>query len=448
MLRLKSSPRRFLAFLALTLGIGALLFGAVADAETVAADLAPVDVVEVSGLIDPINVDAIETAIERSATNGAQALILQVNTKGSVVPRARMARLIEKIASAEIPIAIWVGPSGSKLLGLPAQMLAAADVTAMAPGSKIGRTGLPLNVDGVEIDFGAATDVLVDGTLGFREARSLGALKLTTDDEGVPVLRNMLYALDGQDFNGTVLDTVIESTDEDGQIVRDAAPVRFFKTGLWARLFHTVASPASAYLLFVIGVSLLIFEFFTAGIGVAGLVGAACASLSAYGLGALPLRGWSLILMLFAFFGFAVDVQVGVPRFWTRVSLVLFAVASWYLFRPVDGLTMRPSWITLSVGIIGVALTFIVGMPSMVRTRFATPTIGREWMVGMTGQAVNEVNPEGVVLVSDARWRARTNRATPITAGSTVRVVAIDGVTLEVEPEEGAARDYRERRDK
>jgi membrane-bound serine protease (ClpP class) len=109
---------------------------------------------------------------------------------------------------------------------------------------------------------------------------------------------------------------------------------------------------------------------------------------------------------------------------------------------------MRPSWITLSVGIIGVALTFIVGMPSMVRTRFATPTIGREWMVGMTGQAVNEVNPEGVVLVSDARWRARTNRATPITAGSTVRVVAIDGVTLEVEPEEGAARDYRERRDK
>jgi membrane-bound serine protease (ClpP class) len=69
-------------------------------------------------------------------------------------------------------------------------------------------------------------------------------------------------------------------------------------------------------------------------------------------------------------------------------------------------------------------------------------------MVGMTGQAVNEVNPEGVVLVSDARWRARTNRATPITPGSTVRVVAIDGVTLEVEPEEGAARDYRERRDK
>ena len=91
-------------------------------------------------------------------------------------------------------------------------------------------------------------------------------------------------------------------------------------------------------------------------------------------------------------------------------------------------------------------LTFIVGMPSMVRTRFATPTIGREWMIGELGAAATSIDPDGVAVVSGARWRARTNRATPIAAGDAVRVVAIDGVTLEVEPLEGAARDYRERR--
>jgi membrane-bound serine protease (ClpP class) len=85
-------------------------------------------------------------------------------------------------------------------------------------------------------------------------------------------------------------------------------------------------------------------------------------------------------------------------------------------------------------------------MPSMVRTRFATPTIGREWMIGETGTALDAVDPEGVVQVGASRWRARTNRATPVPAGDPVRVVAIDGVTLEVEPLEGAARDYRERR--
>ena len=84
----------------------------------------------------------------------------------------------------------------------------------------------------------------------------------------------------------------------------------------------------------------------------------------------------------------------------------------------------------------------------MVRTRFATPTIGREWMVGEEGEAVLAVDPEGVVVVRGAQWRARTNRATPIGRGDKVRVVAIDGITLEVEPEAGGARDYRERRPK
>jgi membrane-bound serine protease (ClpP class) len=87
-------------------------------------------------------------------------------------------------------------------------------------------------------------------------------------------------------------------------------------------------------------------------------------------------------------------------------------------------------------------------MPSMVRTRFATPTIGREWIIGSTGIAVGGISPEGVAQVGESKWRARTNRATPIAAGAELRVVAIDGVTLEVEPAEGGARDYRERRAK
>ncbi len=91
-------------------------------------------------------------------------------------------------------------------------------------------------------------------------------------------------------------------------------------------------------------------------------------------------------------------------------------------------------------------LAFIVGMPSMVRTRFATPTIGREWMLDKVGVVVRAVDPDGIVSVDDAQWRARTNRATPVGAGEQVRVVAIDGVTLEVEPLEGAAKDYRDRR--
>jgi len=398
---------------------GALASGA-AQAATGADELDPVDVVEVSGLLDRIVADNIETAIERSQNNGSQAVILQLNSKGAVIGRERMAELLESIAASKVPVAIWVGPSGSRAYGLPAQMLAVADVTAMAPGARVGRTGTLLSVNDTQITFGsdAANDAIYKETLGFLDAREQKILKFSTDD-----------ALDSK-----------------GQVTREATTVRFFKLGLMPRLLHTVASPPSAYLLLTIGVALLIFEFFTAGIGVAGLVGAVCLILGGLGIGALPMSGFGVALFLLAMVAFAIDVQVGVPRFWTGVGLFTYVIASFTMFRSVDGLSMRPSWLTLSVCIIGIALTFIVGMPSMVRTRFATPTIGRDNLVGTTGVAVGDIAPDGIVVVDGAQWRARTNRATPLTSNQEVRVASIDGVTLIVEPLEGAARDYREAR--
>jgi len=432
--------------MALVCGLGIMASGEVSAAD--GGELAPVDVVEVSGLVDEIVADSIEDALMRAESNGAQAVILQVNTKGAVVGRDRMASLLGRIRDAKVPVAVWVGPSGSRALGLPAQMMAVADVTAMAPGTRVGRTGTMLEVGGERATFGSADDVLRTGTLGFLEARERGVLKFSNDDRGVPVLRNMLYALDGVEARGRSLDTVKDALDDSGQVVREATTVRFFKLGFMPRLLHTVSSPASAYLLLTIGLALLVFEFFTAGIGVAGLVGAGSLVLGSLGSAALSTNGLGVALLLLAMVTFAVDVQVGIPRFWTGVGLAMYTMSSFILFRPVDGLSMRPSWLTLTVGIVGIALTFVVGMPSMVRTRFGTPTIGRDGLVGATGTAVGAIDPVGVALVDGAQWRARTNRATPLADLAELRVVAIDGVTLEVEPLEGGARDYREKRGK
>ena len=95
----------------------------------------------------------------------------------------------------------------------------------------------------------------------------------------------------------------------------------------------------------------------------------------------------------------------------------------------------------IGVMVLMTVLFMVNGMPTMVRTRFATPTIGREAMIGEVGTAVDAISPEGVVRVLGAPWRARTNRATPIAAGAPVRVVAVDGLLLEVEPLEGGAKD-------
>ena len=315
-----------LAIAALAVGAVLCSFNGNAGAES-AEDLAPVDIVAVSGLIDNVVVAEIEHALVRSQENGAQAVVLQVNSRGAVVSPERMAELLTKIADAEIPVAVWVGPTGARAYGLSAQLLAVADVRAMAPGARIGFTGQALKVNGTEISFGAIGAVLRTSTIGFTEARKEGVLNYAGDDQGVPVVRNMLLALDGVKVGNTELNTVVEKVDSSGQIVRDATAARFFKLELTGQLMHTVASPPVAYLLFAIGLALLVFEFFTAGIGIAGVVGAICAMLGTYGLASLPVRGWAVALIVLALVAFAVDVQVGVPRFWTGVGLVMFVVA-------------------------------------------------------------------------------------------------------------------------
>jgi len=438
---------KVMTFAATALLCGSLLFSArPVSAEDSVSDLAPVDVLAVSGLIDNVVAHEIEQALDRSSTNGAQAIILQVNSYGAVVSTQRMTKLLEHIASARVPVAVWVGPSGARAYGLSAQLLAVADVSAMAPGTRIGYSGAALVVNGSEVSFGELSGKLRTSSLGFADARKLGVLKYSGTDAGVPVVRNMINVLDGLNIDGRVLKTTIDTLNGSGQVVRETTTARFFKLGVLAQLLHTVASPPVAYLLFAIGLALLVFEFFTAGIGIAGGVGAVCTVLGCYGLAALPVRGWSVAVLILALFALAIDAQVGVPRLWTGIGLGMFVVSSFTLYRPIDGTDLRLSWLTLISGITMMSLAFVVGMPSIVRTRFATPTIGREWLIGSQGTAVTDISPEGIVKVHEASWRARTNRATPLIAGSPLRVVGIDGVTLDVEPLEGAARDYREMR--
>lgn len=414
-----------------------------ATADAVAEGLAPVDVMQVSGLFDEVTVQSVINAIDRAAERGSQAIILQLSSGGAVVDDARMTELLEYVADSPIAVGVWAGPSkDTTVYGGPAQLFAVADVSAMVAGSRLGHTGDALV---------PAADLIVaevrDRSVSFADARRLGLLALSTSDEGVPTVRSMVLAMDGLALDdGTVLDTVAQQLADDGTTQNVSTLVRFNGLGLAEEMFHTVASPEIAYLFFVIGACLLIFEFFTAGVGVAGVVGAVLLVLGCYGLEALPFRTGALVLLVLSFLAFSIDVQVGIPRFWTSAGMVLFTLASWFLYPSLAGHDLRLGWITLATGVIGVALTFVVGMPSMVRTRFATPTIGREWMIGSEGAAVDAIAPEGVAQVGDSKWRARTNRATPIAAGDALRVIAIDGVTLEVEPLEGAARDYRERR--
>jgi membrane-bound serine protease (ClpP class) len=215
-------------------------------------------------------------------------------------------------------------------------------------------------------------------------------------------------------------------------------PVLFAKPPLMSRLLHATANPSVPYVLVVSGMLLLLFEFFTVGIGLAAAAGILAIVLSAYGFGVLPTRPGGLGLLVLGIFGLAVDLQAGAPRAWTVIGSAALIGGSLTLYA---GMSVP---LVVVVGMLALTALFVgAAMPAVMRARFSTPTIGRESMLGEVGVARSAVDPDGTVEVRGAPWRARTNRATPLAAGDPLRVVGIDGLVLEVEPESGGARDYR-----
>jgi membrane-bound serine protease (ClpP class) len=392
-----------------------------------------VNVVQVNGYLDPVMVDFLDSAISESERGGAEVLVVQLDSPGSVVPTAVLDALVFRIGHARVPVAVWVGESGAQALGGAARLVVSAPLAGMAPRTRFGRVPEPV--------FGMLPPAVRNGTLSSGQALELGLVQLNQEESAV--LGSFIAALDGRQVGGRTLETANFEPVPDGppraSLTVDA---RLAKLDLVPRMMHTVASPPVAYLLLTVALALLVFELFTAGVGVAGVVGAVCGILAAYGLVVLPTSPLGVALLLVGTFGFAVDVQTGVPRFWTGVGVITFAIGSVVLFG--EGVTT--GWLALVSGVVGMALVMLAGLPATVRSRFSTPTIGRGSMIGEMGEAMAATAPDGVVRVRDALWPARTNRATPIAAGDRVRVTGIDGPRLEVEPETGGAKDYREHR--
>lgn len=400
-------------------------------------DADTVYVVSLSGLIDPILADFMNQTINDAERARATALVFQVDLQGSAIPAAQLKSLLARIRTATVPVYLWIGPTGSELAGNATWLvfgvgqLGDPSSVGMAPGTHIG--GLQPGFFGV-LEADTAQHQATSDT-------EVAALSGTLDTQQAIDAHIAVFAPTIGDFIVNLPGVQTKETTVNNQPKREpVTKVVFNQLPIFPNFMHTVSSPAVAYLLFTIGLALLIFELFTAGVGVAGVIGAGSLVLGCFGLAVLPIHWWGVACILAAMLAFAVDVQTGVPRFWTGAGMVLYVLGSLTLY---DGVSM--SWLTIAVGIIGVALAFLAGMPSMVRTRFSTPTIGREWMIGEMGRAVTDIDPDGVVQIKEAQWRAYTNRATPIEQLDKVRVVGIEGLVLEVEPEEGAAKDYRDR---
>jgi membrane-bound serine protease (ClpP class) len=415
-----------------------------------------IGVVQVEGLLDPPNVTLLQDAITDANDQHLTMLLVQIDSTGAVSDPRGLVRSIER---SRVPVVAWVGPSGADANGSSTLLVEAAHAAFAAQGSEIG-DGHPTRLDdpsassprlvraelaGLAARNGRDPDAaarLATSVLSARDAARSGAI------DGVrPTIGEVIVKLDGKTLRTAAGDVELSTAKVIGK-GRDRRrqpnqDVVFNSLGLGGQLQHALISPSTAYFLLLAGLALIVFEFFAASVGFAGVVGALAVVGAGYGFSHLPVHWWGLALLVISAFGFAVDAQAGDLGFWTGVGGIGLVAGSLTLYGGDSEL--RPAWWVLLVVCAGTILFYVFAVPSFIRARFSTPTIGREGMIGELGTAEVPVAPDGVVTIRGARWRARTNRATPVGAGEAVRVIAVEGVVLEVEPEAGGAKDYRDR---
>ncbi len=405
---------------ALFIVIAVLLIPSVASAQADQAEVPPIDVIDVSGPIDELGAEFIIGAITAAHDDGAQAVILQIDSPGAVDESIR--EVIEIVASPPLPVIAWIGDAPATARGGALDMAAAASLTLAAPGVEIGYSS-PLIVGGD-----------APGASGFE------TLVVVSEPGGPvdglePALGGLIVSLDGMQFTvaGSIvaLDTAVEVTDDDGNIRRQVAPqVRFQEPGLLTRTMRLALQPEAIFFFLVAGLSLVVFEFYAIGPGVAAATAALPLLLAGYGLVVLPV-GWGFWLVLLCIWLLASDYQRGGFGVLSYAASIVLPVGGWFIVdtRP----QIEQSVWSVIVIALGVMLFFMFAMPTVARSRFTTPTMGREYLIGKEGRAVTDA-VAGVltVEVDGASWHGTTFRESSIVAGSPVTVQAIQGLYLEV----------------
>ena len=423
-----------------------------------AADAAPtaipgfegIDVVQLDGLIDPPNASLLLSAIDRAERRGSTMLVLQIDSEGAV--GTDPVKLARAVRTAKVPVVAWVGPAGAQARGGAALIADAASKLSLASNATIGPL-FPTRLDRGSSSSEPLNEVVAPerraaaNSIAYRSIGATEAKKRVVIDSIEPVLVNLVIDLDGVSIataNGTRRLGTAE-VEKVGNSLRHKPnqPVRFRKLSINGQVQHTLGTPWAAYFLFAIGACLVVLEFFTISIGIAGVVGALSLVFATFGFSHLPVRSWAIGLLLLGFLGFSIDIQAGGLGPWTVIGTASLVGGSLSLYGGSSDLD--PAWWIILLVVLGV-VTFMLGaMTAMLRSRFSTPTVGRQGMIGEMGTAEADVNPEGMVRVRGTLWKARTNRSTPLARGAVIRVVAVDGMVLEVEPEVGGARDHRDR---
>jgi membrane-bound serine protease (ClpP class) len=424
--------------LLLTVLLLAVSFTASAQAQTSA-----VYVITIKGTINPVLVDYVERGIQLAEDDGAQALIIQIDTPGGL--DTAMRDIVKLIVNAHVPVVVYVSPSGSRAASAGVFITIAAHVAAMAPNTAIGAAHpVSIGEEGEQAMSETMEEKVVNDAAAYirsiaeahgrnmdwaekavRESVSATereALQLNVIDMIAPDLQSLVAQLDGRQVTLLNNQTVTLQT-------RNAAIVDI-PMGAIEQFLYTIADPNIAYILLSVATLGIMAEIFNPGLIFPGIVGGISLLLAFYSLGVLPVNYAGILLILLAvglFIGEVLSTSFGLFTIGGMVSLV---AGSLILFKGASPVFRIDPWLIAVVCIVITGfLTFLIQRAISAHRKQAYT--GREELIGKTALVKVALNPEGMVFYKGERWTA-ISESGEVKVGEDVIIKRVEGLVLYV----------------
>ncbi len=393
------------------------------------------------GPVTPAMANYVERGVRLAEREGAEALILQLDTPGGQMDQ--MQEIIRTLRESQVPVIVYVAPPGGAAWSAGTLIVLAAHVAAMAPDTAIGAAS-PVGAEGdlpetverkakealrsLARELAArrgegvsqwAEDAIEEATAASaREAYEMGVVDIIAND-----LDDLLAQLDGRQVSIGSRLRVLHTA---------GAHVRYVPMSLIERILHIVVNPNIILTLLGIGVQALLIEISSPGGWVAGFIGVVSIALGIYGLGVLPVNGLGLVFIALSVGLFILEVKATTHGALTAAGVASMVAGALILFNsagtPAYARVSLPVVLTLALCF---AATFLFIMTKALQAQRHRPTTGKEGMIGLTGHARTALDPDGTVFVMGERWQA-TAEDGPIAAGEPVEIVAVEGFRLRV----------------
>ncbi|MBI3031266.1 MAG: nodulation protein NfeD [Candidatus Rokubacteria bacterium] len=399
----------------------------------------PVALIQIDGVISPVTLRLVSMAIDRAQAEKAQALIIQLDTPGGL--ERSMRAIVQRELGAELPVIVFVGPTGARAASAGVFITMAAHVAAMAPATNIGAAH-PVAVGGGQIDKESAKKIENDAAAF---ARTIATQRGRNAEWAEKAVRASVSATEREAVKLKVVDLIAENVADllvkiDGRTVKTVkgpvtlrtaeAPIKKVEIGFRDRFLTIITDPNIAYILMMVGMLGLFFELSNPGVILPGVLGGISLILAFFAFQTLPINYAGLLLLLFGVVLLIAEIKVvsqGVLSIGGIISLLL---GSMMLFdAPEAGI--RVSWWVILPTVGTTAGFFAFAVTAGVRALFQTPSTGASGMIGQVGVARSPLDPAGEVFIQGEHWRAVAEGGA-VAEGEPVKVTGIDGLTLKV----------------